>query len=94
VSTKCVLLTEGYIKGRVLANRLGRVTLSVVGANNTAKVVATLNALGDVEEVWLAYDRDSATKRYVAAAETKIVREITAGRSSTATAWMTRSKPE
>jgi Domain of unknown function (DUF3854) len=78
VSTKCVLLTEGYIKGRVLANRLGRVTLSVVGANNTAKVVATLNALGDVEEVWLAYDRDSATKRYVAAAETKIVREITA----------------
>ena len=76
VSMTRVVMTEGYIKGLVIAHRLGRTTLSVPGVGNTANVVATIRALGGVEEIWMAYDRDSDTKPQVAAAETKIVREL------------------
>lgn len=78
VSHRIVIGTEGFIKGLVIATRLGRVTASVPGVHNTGKLVATLQDLGDVEEVWMAYDADRETNPHVAAAESKTVRDLQA----------------
>lgn len=78
VSMHTVIVTEGPIKSRIIATRLGRTTLSVAGVNNTGKLVATLQDLGDVEEVLLGFDDDRKTNPHVAAANAKTARDLLA----------------
>ena len=78
VSMHTVIVTEGPIKGRIIATRLGRITLSVAGVHNTGKLVATLQELGDVKEVLLGFDEDRTTNEHVAAANTKTTRKLVA----------------
>ena len=45
---------------------------------NTAEVVATVRALGDVADVAIAYDADAETNAQVAHHEAKLARELAA----------------
>ena len=74
VSTRRVVVTEGGLKGNIAADRLGLVVLCVAGVPNTREVLAALKALGDVEEVLIAYDADAETNENVARAEADLAR--------------------
>jgi hypothetical protein len=72
VSTKRVVVTEGPIKGNITADRVNCMVLAVAGIANTAGVVEALAALGDVEEVTLAFDADGEHNHNVATADMKL----------------------
>ena len=60
-STKRVVLTEGPIKANIAADRFNCIVLAVAGVANIAGVLPALKALGDVEDVAIAYDPDAET---------------------------------
>lgn len=76
VSTRRVVVTEGEIKANIVAELLGCIVVSVPGVSNTAHVVATLQAIGGVEEVAIAYDAEQ--NPHVIAAETRLAHEVAA----------------
>ena len=71
-----MVVTEGPIKANIVADRFGCVVLAVSGVNSIGGVVEALAALGDVDEVTLAYDADGEHNHNVATAEMKLGRQL------------------
>jgi hypothetical protein len=78
VSTRHVVVTEGPIKANIVADRLRCMVLAVPGVNSIGGVAAALEAIGDIEDVAIAYDQDAEINPHVAAAEMKLAHQLVA----------------
>lgn len=81
-------ITEGGLKARLAAERLGITMIAVAGVANTGHVVETLTAIGGVEEVITFYDEDPTPNAHVIRAEARLAHDIdAAGFSALQATW-------
>ena len=73
-----VFLVEGELKANVTADRLYHRSLGIPGVSSIGQVVSTLEAVGGITTVIVAFDQDKHTNPHVAAAEAALARLLAA----------------